>query len=40
MIAARPLAMPTQVDNAAAIKVGEYYDLLWADVNGKFNNLM
>ncbi|KAL4458833.1 hypothetical protein ABPG75_013698 [Micractinium tetrahymenae] len=28
------------VDTPAAIKVGEYYDLLWQDVDGKFNKLM
>lgn len=33
-------ARPPQVDNPAAIKVGEYYDILYTDVDGKFNNLM
>ncbi|KAL4435948.1 hypothetical protein ABPG77_000710 [Micractinium sp. CCAP 211/92] len=28
------------VDTPAAIKVGEYYDLLYTDVDGKFNNMM
>ncbi|KAL4434670.1 hypothetical protein ABPG77_002793 [Micractinium sp. CCAP 211/92] len=29
-----------QVDNASKLQVGQYYELLFTDVDGKFNNLM
>lgn len=35
-----PPGLPAQVDTPAAIKEGEYYDLLYTDVDGKFNNMM